>query len=216
MRERKLHKVKLHGLLKEKYGKEVIEVYALTTREIFQNLCNRFGHNFRQTIMDGYWHITKGSKKGKKLTKKDKFLQNTEIDMPLLEEELHVFPAIAGAGGKAGSIVQIIVGVLLIIAGILLIIQNPSNPLGYALVISGIASVAGGTMALLAKPPSLNKYENASGTDPRASFLFNGTINNTEQGVPVPLVYGEFLTGSTVISAGLETIQIDIDPEADD
>jgi len=37
------------------------------------------------------------------------------------------------------------------------------------------------------------------------NYIFSGPDNVTEQGVPVPLVYGRCFVGSVVVSAGLET-----------
>ena len=46
--------------------------------------------------------------------------------------------------------------------------------------------------------------------DPQVtSFLSNQTANTTKAGVPAPLVFGECLVGSVVISAGSDTLKID-------
>ena len=50
-------------------------------------------------------------------------------------------------------------------------------------------------------------------TDPQAdqqvtSFLSNQTANTTRAGGAAPLVFGEFLVGSVVISAGADTVEI--------
>ena len=44
--------------------------------------------------------------------------------------------------------------------------------------------------------------------DPRISFSFSGIQNTSRAGTPIPIVYGEILTGSVVISAGVDTNQI--------
>ena len=44
--------------------------------------------------------------------------------------------------------------------------------------------------------------------DPRKSYSFSGVQNTSRQGVPVPVVYGEVLVGSVVISAGVDTVQV--------
>ena len=48
--------------------------------------------------------------------------------------------------------------------------------------------------------------------DPRTdfsstNFSFNGVQNTARAGVPVPIVYGEIITGSVVISAAIDTVQ---------
>jgi predicted phage tail protein len=44
--------------------------------------------------------------------------------------------------------------------------------------------------------------------DPRKSFSFSGIQNTNRAGVPVPVVYGETLVGSVVISAGIDIVQV--------
>lgn len=72
------------------------------------------------------------------------------------------------------------------------------------LMIGGIA-LQGVSMLLSSSPnlsaPSTQAQEAAT----KQSFLFNGAINVTEQGGPVPLIYGKMRTGSTIISAGITT-----------
>ena len=46
--------------------------------------------------------------------------------------------------------------------------------------------------------------------DPQiTSFLSNQTANTTKAGVPAPLVFGECLVGSVVMSAGSDTLSVD-------
>ena len=48
-----------------------------------------------------------------------------------------------------------------------------------------------------------------AGADPRIeSFLSNQTANTTKSGGSAPLVFGECLVGSVVISAGTDTVQV--------
>ena len=44
----------------------------------------------------------------------------------------------------------------------------------------------------------------------KPSYLFNGAVNTTEQGQPIPLLYGELIVGSAVVSAGLTDKEIPI------
>ena len=46
--------------------------------------------------------------------------------------------------------------------------------------------------------------------DPRLSFNFSGIQNTSRAGVAVPVIYGQVLTGSVVISAGIETAQVEV------
>lgn len=210
--EAKLYTIKLHGFLAEKYSSEAMQIYGKTVQDLVANLVARFGEQFKTDILEGAWHITLGKCLNDKVSPLDKFLSEDLVNFPLEEDELHIFPAVIGAGGKAG-IGQIILGVVLIVVAI--VAPYIGGAIGAALVgaqtslaIAGVLSIAGGVMAMLTKTPSMHDYASVAGADPRHSFMFNGVVNNTEQGVPVPLVYGLHLTGSTVVSAGLEVYQI--------
>ena len=217
MIDRKLHVVYFHGALASKYGNGPFEVFARDTKDIFRGLVSRFGPYFKETILHGAWHITKGKKEDPELKPTDNFMGEEEVELPVLEEEIHVFPAITGSGGNVG---RIIIGVVLIVIAVVIIAFFPpaaggiaalgaagTTSLATGLVLAGITSIAGGVIGLLSKTPSIGSYGSIQ-EDQKQSFLFNGPVNNTEQGVPIPRVYGEFLTGSTIINAYLDVIQL--------
>jgi len=56
--------------------------------------------------------------------------------------------------------------------------------------------------------PLPKKPDFSSEEDPRLSFSFNGLQNTSRAGTPVPIVYGEIFTGSVVISASVDTEQV--------
>jgi len=82
----------------------------------------------------------------------------------------------------------------------------------------GVALVLGGVSQLLSPTPQLGQIGPASqslggsrtttteGTemDPQESYSFSGIQNTSRQGTPVPVVYGETIVGSVVISAGID------------
>ena len=59
---------------------------------------------------------------------------------------------------------------------------------------------------MLTHVPTISEREQ----DPRLSFNFSGIQNTSRAGVAVPVIYGEVLTGSVVISAGIETAQVEV------
>ena len=59
---------------------------------------------------------------------------------------------------------------------------------------------------MLTPVPKITEQEQ----DPRLSFNFSGIQNTSRAGVAVPVIYGEVLTGSVVISAGIETAQVEV------
>lgn len=85
----------------------------------------------------------------------------------------------------------------------------------------GAALVLGGVSQLLSPTPQLGQIGPASmspgagsttteGTelDPQESYSFSGIQNTSRQGTPVPVVYGETIVGSVVISAGVDVDNI--------
>jgi len=76
---------------------------------------------------------------------------------------------------------------------------------GASLALSGVAQ-------LLTPVPRITPFgKTTSDTelDPRKSYSFNGIQNTSRQGVPVPVIYGETLVGSIVISAFTNTFQVE-------
>ena len=133
---------------------------------------------------------------------------------------IKIIPAIAGAGGGT---LQIIIGVILVVA---VVLSFQYELLPFALVTAGggltVAGsvvvgvgmmgagliVAGVTQMLTGTPdgPNLDMLERQSANKP--SFLFNGPVNTSAQGHPVSIGYGRLRVGSAVISAGIATEDI--------
>ena len=119
-------------------------------------------------------------------------------------------PVISGAGKGIG---QILMGALLIGfafaggAGLFgaAFAKNTglfafSKMLGFSLLIGGVSSL----LFPVPDPPKFSSEE-----DPQLSFSFSGVQNTSRAGTPVPIVYGEIITGSVVISAAIDTNQIE-------
>lgn len=71
--------------------------------------------------------------------------------------------------------------------------------LGATLLFTAVAGIA---VLSMPKVPTAASREEATKS---SSFIFDGPQNVTEQGHPVPLVYGQFRVGSVVVSAGIAT-----------
>ena len=80
---------------------------------------------------------------------------------------------------------------------------------GTAFVALGTSLVLGGVAGLISPTPEIPQGPDTE-QDPRksASYSFSGVQNTSRAGTPVPIVYGKTLTGSVVISAGVDTVQI--------
>lgn len=118
----------------------------------------------------------------------------TALHEPLgAADPIRFVPVIAGA--KRGGIVQQIIGVILIAVSIY--IESPElAQIGYQMIIAG-------SIQMLSPQ---RKGKDATGNLP--SYIFNGPVNNIEQGGPVPVRYGRALVGSTVVSQGISTVQV--------
>ena len=75
-----------------------------------------------------------------------------------------------------------------------------------AMIYIGAGMALSGVSELLFPLPKQEKFQNDQ--DPRISFDFGGTPNTSRAGTTHPIVYGEIITGSTVISMNLTTDQV--------
>ena len=76
--------------------------------------------------------------------------------------------------------------------------------IGTALSAVGAGLVLSGVSEMLFPLPKPEMPED----DPRISFSFSGVQNTSRAGTAHPIVYGEVVTGSVVISAGIDTDQV--------
>lgn len=137
-----------------------------------------------------------------------------ELHGPVGSNSISIIPVISGAG----AVGRIIAGVALVALAIFV----PGLGLGLAgsLVTSvgllGGALILGGVSQLLTPTPAITASGSSQGNsstvetemDPQKSYSFSGIQNTSRQGVPVPLIYGETIAGSVVISAGIDTVQV--------
>ena len=167
---------------------------------------------------------------------KDAMESLDDIDNPTGRmEAISITPVLQGAGGGAG---KIFAGIGLIAAAIVLGpigaaigltggatfaagtgVATAIGFIGASLVLSGTAQLLSPTISdnpgtFGATSPTRQRArdsftpENNEIADNRASYIFNGAVNLTAQGNPVPLLYGRMRAGSVVVSAGLSTEDI--------
>ena len=137
-------------------------------------------------------------------------------------QTIKIVPVVGGAGGVGKIIAGVaIVAFAVVTAGAGLL---PGLGLGFgastAISIGAVGAslILGGVSQLLSPTPQLGQIGPASFNpgsgrstttegsemDPQASYSFSGIQNVSRQGVPVPVVYGETIVGSVVISAGID------------
>lgn len=130
-----------------------------------------------------------------------------ELGLPA--REIRFAPVISGAGHGVG---EVIVGALLIVAAYYT--GGASTALGFGTAAEwgavgsmafslGASMVLSGLAQALSQPPQQTYSQ---------SYLFNGPVNSTQQGNPVPILYGQLMIGSQVASANLQAYDIAIGP----
>lgn len=175
-----LHTIKLHGFLGDKYAKSVTLAGA-NMFQVMRGLIHRFGPEFKEDVRSADWHVLLGNRRAKKDLGED------DLGRFINDRVIHLIPAVAGGSGA----VRTILGAALVVVGV--ITQQPW------LVNVGAALAIGGVVEMLTKPvlgqPGRDDANN------EASYIYNGPVNVTEQGVPVPLIFGRVGRCSSVIIA---------------
>lgn len=128
-------------------------------------------------------------------------LTEDELQNPAGADVIRIIPV--PVGSKKNGVLQIVVGVVLIAVGAVVqyMMGGAPNPFSNYLYGAGISMIVGGVIAMLTPVPKNQERKD----DPRKSYVFNGSVNVQAQGNPVPLLYGELIVGSAVISAGIST-----------
>lgn len=199
-----MRKVYLHGALAEKYG-PVFELDVATAGEAVRAL----GTNFPEIINDfraNDWHVVRGEDIDTGFSLEADDLNTFKLGTG----DLHFVPHVAGS--KRGGLLKIILGVALVGLGFFMGFSTPV--LGTTAAGTPVAGLTYGNLAMvgfalaLAGVASLLAPEEKSDEDKDSSFTFNGPGNAYEQGYPVPLVYGEVITGSVMVSGGMDVERI--------
>lgn len=200
-----MRKVYLHGALAEKYG-PVFELDVATAGEAVRAL----GTNFPEIIKDfreNDWHVVRGEDIDNGLSLDEGDLNTFKLG----RGDLHFVPYVAGS--KRGGLLKIILGVALVGLGFFMggfatpILGTTATGAPIAGLTYGNLMVVGAALALAGVSQLLTPEEKGS-EDRDSSFTFNGPGNTYEQGYPVPLVYGEVITGSVMVSGGLDVERI--------
>jgi predicted phage tail protein len=186
-----LRKIKLYGKLAKFIGHRVLEADVATAAEAVRYLVANWPE-LEQHMADQHYRVSIGSYD----------IDLEELHHPAGAAPISIVPVVAGAG----AVGRIIVGIALVAFSLLL--PGVGAVIGGAVMtkigLLGGAMILGGIAQLLTPTPTISKDEG----DPRKSFSFSGIQNTSRAGVPVPVVYGETLVGSVVISAGIDIVQV--------
>jgi predicted phage tail protein len=195
-----LRKIKLYGALAKFVGHRVLDADVATAAEAVRFLVANWPELERH-MNDQHYRVSVGTYD----------LDLEELHDPAGQQEIKIVPVVAGAGGATG---RIIVGALLIAGafftgGATIGLLGLAAPIAVSTVLLGIGAtlVLGGVAQLLTPTPKVPQGSDGQ-DDPRKSYSFSGIQNVSRQGVPVPIVYGETIVGSVVISVGIDTVQV--------
>jgi predicted phage tail protein len=133
-------------------------------------------------------------------------IDDTQLDLPTGRSSITIIPVIAGGGGSIG---KIILGAGMLALGL----SGVGIPL-IGLTASTMA-LTGGVLLLSGIVGLFNRPKTAKGDDKEASLIFNGAVNTSASGGVVPVVYGELIVGSQVVSAGIRAVTEMFDDEDD-
>ena len=203
-----LRKLKLYGELAKFVGHKEFEIQVDSLAKAVSFLVNNFPQ-VEKYMNPQYYQVKVGNYA----------VNEEEIHHPIGQEDIHIVPVISGAGSGTGKILlgaALIAGAFIInpalsfsfksgvtgfgtLTGVSGAITKAAVYLGGALVLQGVSEM----LFPLPKPKEFKSEQ-----DPQLSFSFSGTQNTSRAGTPVPIVYGEIVTGSVVISGAIDTQQI--------
>jgi len=204
-----LRKLKLYGELAEFVGHKEFEIQVDSLGKAVSFLVNNFPQ-VEKYMNPQYYQVKVGNYA----------VNEEEIHHPIGQQDIHIVPVISGAGSGTGKVLlgAALIGIGMASGGITF--ANFFNPavvpyapgfasatgivkatiaLGGALVLQGVSEM----LFPLPKPKEFKSEQ-----DPQLSFSFSGTQNTSRAGTPVPIVYGEIITGSVVISGAVDTQQV--------
>lgn len=149
-----------------------------------------------------------------------------ELNHPVGQNVIRIIPVVAGAGGVGKILAGVaIIGLSILTAGFFGFALGSATGIGtFATIGVGIGTslALSGVSQLLTPvpriaPPSMASSGAASSSpstmreselDPQKSYSFTGIQNTSTQGTPVPIIYGETIVGSVVISANISTQEV--------
>ncbi|QSY98660.1 tail assembly protein (plasmid) [Rhizobium bangladeshense] len=194
--------IHFYGLAKKRYGASInLDVSSIA--EAFRALSLQL-EGFREFVEKHNFQIVWGRSR-----KTGAQLGEDDVKMLLQGGDIHVVPVLQGH--KKGGLLKIIAGVFLLAAAFFVPFASASLTLGSSigiggltygnLAVLGLGLIAAGVSQMMTKKPKTDEKKDDS-------FMLDGQLNVTEQGGPVPVIYGRTLVGSVLISAGMSTVDI--------
>lgn len=188
-----LREVRLYGHLGRRFGR-IHHLAVESAAEAVRALC---------VVVEGFErYVLQHSAPGYRVWAGRANLGADDLAQPVgTREVIRIVPVVEGA--KRQGIGQTIVGAVLIVAG--MVMTAYGVPGGAQVTQAGIAMVIGGVIQML------SPQRGADGTEQDKngpSYSFNGAVNVDAEGGCVPVLYGEMIVGSVVVSGGIRTADI--------
>ena len=202
-----LRKVKLYGELADFIGHKELDAVINSTADAIRFLITNFPK--LETHMSQRYY---------KVLVDDYEIGEKDVQNPIGQSDLSIVPVITGAGGNTGKILlgAVLIGAAFMSGGVTgaaffkaATVEGSFAAAGFltkAAITIGGALVVQGVSDMLFPLPEDENFRNEE--DPRISFSFSGVQNTSRAGTSHPIVYGEIITGSVVISAGIDTNQV--------
>ena len=192
----------LLGELGRRFGRRH-QMAVASAAEAVRALCANFSSFERELVASGERGV------GYRVLAGRDALTLDRLHEPSGQQRITIAPVVSGAGGN---------GLGQILLGAALIAVSWWNPMGWAAAGSflsqatlysvGTSMILGGVAQMIA--PTAKASDPSERPENRPSYVFNGAVNTTAQGHPVPVGYGRMIVGSAVISAGIDVDEIPV------
>ena len=195
-----LRKIKLYGELAKFVGHKEFEVKVESLSHAVSFLINNF-EGVEKYMSPKHYQVKVGNYA----------VDESELCHPIGQEDIHFIPVICGAGGDSKFFLGLaLVGIAIVTGGVGLSfgLSGFSGGLGISAAIGnlGLGLTLMGVSEMLFPIPKPQKFE--SEQDPRLSFSFSGIQNTSRAGTSIPIIYGEMMCGSVVISVAVDTHEV--------
>ncbi|RLK45939.1 tail assembly protein [Cupriavidus plantarum] len=186
----RIRTIRLYGKLGARFGR-VHRLAVDSAAEAARALC---------VLLPGFRHeLSSSEERGVRyavFVGKDN-LTEKRLHEPPGGNDIRIAPILQGS--KRAGVFQIIAGAILVVVGAVL--SYFSFGAGAPLMKLGAAMIVGGVVQMLSPQPRGLSAKDSPNNG--ASYNFNGPVNTSAQGNPVPILYGRMIVGSAVISGGI-------------
>lgn len=183
-----LRKLKLYGDLAEHLDVKEIEIDVPTVAKSIQCLLAYYPKAESYMMNRSY-----------RVLVEERPTELKELHYPAGRGDIKIVPVIAGESGR--GLGSILLGGVLIGAAVF----SGGFSIGVTAGFSGIAGNVGVALVLGGVSQMLTPTPATPEEDPDTSFAFNSPVNVNRAGLAIPLIYGQTLVGSAVISATIQT-----------